>query len=91
MLMNPMVPVKRVKPPAQAVNFARSASGRPSSSQITASGSCLDEVGGYALREQSVGELVGDGEDARLHLEDGATAEGFVNNVAQPPVIRFVH
>ena len=51
----------------------------------------VDEVGRTSLREQLVGQLVGDREDARLHLEDGPTAEGFIDNIAQPPVIRLVH
>ena len=35
----PSALLKRVKAPAQAMNFGRSASGSPSSSQITESGS----------------------------------------------------
>jgi hypothetical protein len=29
--------------------------------------------------------------DARLHVEDCATAEGLVDNIPQPPMIRLVH
>jgi hypothetical protein len=38
-LRKPKALVKRVKPPAPAVNFGRSARGSPRSSQITESGS----------------------------------------------------
>src|SRR5262249_25159373 len=48
----------------------------------------LDEVGGYVLRGQSVARRVGDGEDARLHLEDGATAEGCIDDIPQTPLVR---
>ena len=90
-----MTPTTRVTPPAQAVNFGRSASGRPRSSQITEkrqlSRVAVDEVGRAALCEQFRGELLGDREDVRLHVEDGATAKGFVYNAPQTSVIRLVH
>src|SRR6516165_765974 len=51
----------------------------------------VDEVGRAALCEQFRGELLGDREDVRLHVEDGATAKGFVYNAPQTSVIRLVH
>jgi len=95
MLRKPSAPVKRVKPPAQAVNLARSASGRPSSSQITDkrqfAREAFDEIGWTSFGKQFIGERVADGLDMRLHVEHGAAAEGFVDDVAQPFVIGLVH
>jgi hypothetical protein len=51
----------------------------------------VDEVGRASRCEQFACKLVSDRVDARLHVEDGATAEGLVDNIPQPPVIRLVH
>ena len=80
---------------AQAMNFGRSACGRPSSSQMTDerqhSRIALDEVGRASVREQLAGKLVGDGANVRLHVEDRAAAEGLVDDLAQARVVRLVH
>jgi hypothetical protein len=51
----------------------------------------IDKVGRTALREQLARELVGDRENARLHVADGTTTKGLVDNIPQPSVIRLVH
>jgi len=51
----------------------------------------FDEVRRVSIREQLAGEFIGDGEDARLHGENGAAAEGFVDDAPQPCVIGLVH
>ena len=50
----------------------------------------VDEVGGRTFGKQFSGELVADRVNMRLHLEHGTAAEGFVDDVAQPPVIGLV-
>jgi hypothetical protein len=78
----PMTLVSRETLFAQAMNFGRSEGGRPSTSQMTDSGSVrsLDEVGRTSIHEQLAGESVGDGTNARLHVEDRAAAEGFIDD-----------
>jgi hypothetical protein len=51
----------------------------------------LDQVGRTFIREQPAGKIVGDGTNARLHVEDGAAAEGLVDDSAQTRVVRLVH
>src|SRR2546425_10178238 len=51
----------------------------------------LDEVGRTSIREQLAGKIVGDGTNMRLHVEDCAAAEGFVDDPPQARVIRLVH
>ena len=72
-----MTPVRRATLFAQAMNFGRSEGGRLSTSQMTDSGSVrsLDEVGRTSIHEQLAGESVGDGTNARLHVEDVEDAE----------------
>jgi hypothetical protein len=75
------------------VNIGRSASGRPSNSQITESGSvraAVDQIGRTSLRKQLAGEFVGDSENPRFHFKNRPAAEGFIDNIAQPSMIRFV-
>jgi DDE superfamily endonuclease len=50
----------------------------------------FDQIGWTSLCEQFAGKLIGDGKNVRLHFEDGAAAKGFVDNIAQPFVVRFV-
>jgi hypothetical protein len=50
-----------------------------------------DQIGRAALREQLIGERVGDGANTRLHVEDGAAAERLVDDAAQAGVVRLVH
>jgi hypothetical protein len=74
------------------MNLALSVCGRPSNSQMTASGSLrIDEIGRASIDEQVAGEPVGDCQDARLHLEDGAAAKGFVDDAPQPCMVGLVH
>ena len=51
----------------------------------------LDQVGRAAVGKQLGRKLIGNGEDARLHVENGAAAKGFVDDAAQPRVVRLVH
>jgi hypothetical protein len=51
----------------------------------------LDEVGRASIREQLASKIVGDGTNMRLHIEDRAAAEGFVDDPPQASVIRLVH
>ena len=51
----------------------------------------LDEIGRTSFGKQLVGERVADRLDMRLHVEHGAAAESFVDDVAQPFVIGLVH
>ena len=51
----------------------------------------LDDVGRAAVREQLAGETVGDGANARLHVEHRAAAERLVDDAAQARVVRLVH
>jgi len=93
MRRKPITLVSRATLFAQAMNFGRSEGGRPSTSQMTDSGSVrsLDEVGRTSIREQPAGKIVGDGANARLHIEDCAAAEGLVDDSPQTRVVRLVH
>ena len=51
----------------------------------------LDHIGGTSILEQPGRKLVGDGENSRLHVEDGAASKGLVDDAAQPRVIGLVH
>ena len=89
-----MAPVKRVNPLAHAVNFGRSASGSPSSSQITESGSFrANRLTRSAGLPSANNASASSSAMARMcfHGEDSPTAKGFVDDVSQPSVIRFVH
>ena len=90
-----MTPASRATVFAQAMNFGRSASGRPSKladdRERQHSRVALDEIGRASVREQLAGEIVGDGANARLHVENRAAAERLVDDLAQARVIRLVH
>jgi hypothetical protein len=51
----------------------------------------LDEIGRASLGEQFAGKPIGDGKDARLHVEDRPAAEGFVHDPPQSRVVGLVH
>ena len=42
------------------------------------------------MRKKIVGELVGDGTDARLHVEDRSATKRFFHDATEPSVIRLV-
>jgi hypothetical protein len=43
------------------------------------------------LRKKVAGELVGNGTDARLHVEDRSATKCFFHDASEPSVIWFVH
>ena len=50
-----------------------------------------DEIGWTSLRKKIAGKLVGDGTDARLHVEDRSATKRFLRDAAEPSVIWLVH
>jgi len=89
--MNPTAPVKRVKPPAQALNFDRSGKRQPQQladhRQRQLAGITRDQVGRTSFREQFVAQRP----HMRLHAEHRSAAKGLIDNVAQPLVVGVVH
>jgi hypothetical protein len=51
----------------------------------------LDEIGWASFRKQLASELIGDGQNARLHFEDWSPAKSFINDPPQPRVVGFIH
>ena len=50
-----------------------------------------NEIGRTSIGEEVCGELIGHRQDARLHVEDGAATKGFIDDAAQPRMVRLVH
>src|SRR6516164_10157393 len=50
-----------------------------------------DEIGWTSLLKKIAGKLVGDGTDARLHVEDRSATKRFLHDAAEPSVIWLVH
>jgi hypothetical protein len=88
------IPVRRVRLFAQAMNRGLSARGRPSNSddrQRQLARIPLNQIGWTSVREQMGRELVGNCENFRLHVENGAATKGFVDDITQTRVVRLVH
>ena len=83
---------------AQRVNFGRSSGGRPSISQMTASGKgrakCVEQIdaAGRAgrLRGQPIERLVGQRLQARAKSLDALPLEGLIDEAAEPAMVRRV-
>ena len=51
----------------------------------------LNQVGWTSLSEQLGRKLIGNCENSRLHVENGAATKGFVDNTAQTRMVWLVH
>ena len=90
-----VTPASRATVLAQAMNLGRSAERQAEQladdRQRQQSRIARDEIGRAAVGEQLAGEIVGDGANARLHVENRAAAEGLVDDLAQARVVGLVH
>lgn len=79
---------------AQTMNFGRF--GKWQAEQFAnhrkRQGSCIssDEIGRTSLDKKLTGELAGDSADAGRHIEDRSATKRFLDDPAQPTVIRLV-